>query len=81
MRERKANGRFEDTAHEAQCEDDRRAVLVAVVPAAVSGFVMGLIVHGEVGFTAVAAVLAPAVGFAGWWLRGAFEQDRLRPEP
>lgn len=81
MRERKSDGRFEDVDQDRQGEEDRRAVLVALMLAAVSGFVMGLIVHGEAGLTLLAAFFMPSMGFAGWWLRGAFEQDRLQTEP
>ena len=81
MRERKSDGRFEDVDQDRQGEEDRRAVLVALMLAAVSGLVMGLIVHGEAVFAGLVAVLVPSMGFAGWWLRGAFEQDRLQTEP
>lgn len=81
MRERKSDGRFDATDYEDHSEEDRRAVLVALVLAAVSGFVMGLIVHGAAAMAVAVFVLVPAMGCSGWWLRGAFEQDRYQTEP
>ena len=81
MRERKSDGRFDATDREDGGEEDRNAVLVALVLAAVSGFVMGLIAQGAATMAVAALVLVPAMGCSGWWLRGAFEQHRYQTEP
>ncbi len=51
-------------------DEDRAFAIVALVMAALSGFVMGLLVQGGVAQSLVTAVMVALAGWAGWWLRG-----------
>lgn len=79
MRRQKVQARFED-ANQGSAEEDRGAVVIALLAAAISGFLMGLVTRGEIAFAVAALVLVPATGFAGWWLRWAFVRDELHSE-
>ena len=41
---------------------------------------MGLLIQGRIAMAAVVAVVIPAMGFAGWWLRGATQASDLHRE-
>jgi hypothetical protein len=79
MRRNKAQGRFEDKSLDRP-EEDRGAVTIALLAAAISGFFVGLLTKGEIAFAVAVAVLVPVTGCAGWWLRWAFERDECRAE-
>lgn len=79
MRRHKAQGRFEDASLD-RMEQDRGGVVIALLAAAISGFLVGLLTRGEMAFAVAVAVLVPVTGFAGWWLRWAFERDDCHSE-
>lgn len=59
-------------------DEDRGAVVVGLSAAAISGFSMGLVIHGEGAMAGAIALLVPTIGFAGWWFRGAWPPHRRR---
>lgn len=79
MRGHKPQGRLDD-ASLGQPEEDRGAVVIALLAAALSGFFVGLLTSGQIAFAAVVAVLVPVIGTGGWWLRRAFECDDCHAE-
>lgn len=60
-----------ETAAPSESDDDRAAAIVALAVSALSGFVVGLVVHGGIALCLLVLVLLLVAGAAGWWLRGA----------
>lgn len=51
-------------------DEDRAIAIVAMSACALSGFVMGLLVRGDLLPGMLMAALATLSGAIGWWLRG-----------
>ncbi|WP_449410897.1 hypothetical protein [Methylobacterium komagatae] len=79
MRERDAEGAVKAPGR-VEAAGDSGAAVVGLSAAAVSGCLMGLLIQGRIAMAAVVAVALPAMGFVGWWLRGAMQDSDLHRE-
>lgn len=79
MRERDAEGVVKAPGR-VEAAGDSGAAVVGLSAAAVSGCLMGFLIQGRIAMAAVVAVVVPAMGFAGWWLRGATQASDLHRE-
>ncbi|MFC6790124.1 hypothetical protein ACFQE0_11155 [Methylobacterium komagatae] len=79
MHERNTEGAVEALGR-VETEGDSGAAVVGLSAAAVSGCLMGLLIQGRIAMAAMVAVVVPAMGFVGWWLRGATRDSDLHRE-